>query len=177
MRRVILYITASIDGFIAETGGGMGWLDEASATGSDFGYADFYRSVETMLMGSATYEFVLGAADPFPHSDREVFVFTSRDLPIGADSVTLVGDDPAQFVSRLRQMDGGPIWLVGGGMLNSAMLDADLIDEVRLFVQPVLLGDGVPLFAGAHAGLRLELVESATWAGGVVELRYRRRDT
>jgi dihydrofolate reductase len=177
MRPVVLYITASIDGFIAETGGGMGWLDEASATGSDFGYADFYASIETVLMGSATYEFVLGAAAPFPHADREVFVFTSRDLPVAAESVMLVGEDPAQFVSRLREVDGGRIWLIGGGRLNSAMLGADLIDEVRLFVQPLLLGDGVPLFAGAHAGLRLELVESATWPGGVIELRYRRRDT
>ena len=63
MREVVLYSTASLDGFIAEPGAGMGWLDEVSARGEDFGYSDFYASIDTMLMGSATYEFVLGAAD------------------------------------------------------------------------------------------------------------------
>ena len=134
MRQVVLYITASVDGFIAEPGGGMGWLDEAASTGSDYGYAEFYASIETMIMGRATYEFVLGAADPFPHADREVFVFTQRDLPVAAPSVTLVSKNPADFTRRLREQKGGPIWLVGGGILNSALSAADLIDEIRLFV-------------------------------------------
>ena len=68
MRQVVLYATASLDGFIAELGGGMGWLDAASEADTDFGYPDFYASIETMLMGSATYEFVLGATDEFPRT-------------------------------------------------------------------------------------------------------------
>jgi len=174
MRRVVLYITASVDGFIAEPGGGMSWLDEAAASGSDFGYGEFYASIETMLMGSATYEFLLQVADPFPHADREVFVFTRRELPAAAPSVTLVCEDPAQFTGELRDGEGGPIWLVGGGILNATLSAAELIDEVRLFVQPVLLGDGVPLFAGPHGRLALALEDSVTWPGGVVELRYNR---
>ena len=174
MRHVVLYITTSVDGFIAEPGGGMGWLDEAAASGSDFGYGDFYASIDTMLMGSATYEFVLKAADPFPHADREVFVFTRRDLPVAAPSVTLISEDAADFTRQLRDGTGGPIWLVGGGILNATLSAADLIDEVRLFVQPVLLGDGVPLFAGPHGRMALALEDSVTWPGGVVELRHGR---
>jgi len=173
MRPVILYITASLDGFIAEPGGGMSWLDEASTADSDFGYAEFYASIDTMLMGSATYEFVLHEAEAFPHADRDVFVFTSRDLPIAAESVALVRTDAAEFVRGLKARDGGPIWLVGGGKLNSSLLDPRLVDEIRLFVQPVVLGGGVPLFAAPNAGARLGLVTTREWPLGVVELRYR----
>ncbi|HEY5540746.1 MAG TPA: dihydrofolate reductase family protein [Coriobacteriia bacterium] len=176
MRQVVLYATASLDGFIAELGGGMGWLDAASEADTDFGYADFYASIETMLMGSATYEFVLGATDSFPHADREVIVFTHRDLPIPAKSVTLVREEAAEFTRRLKDGEGGPIWLVGGGQVNAALLDADLIDEIRLFVQPVLLGGGVPLFRAPHGGLKLALEACVKWPLGVVELRYCRAE-
>ena len=174
MRPVVCFITASVDGFIAEPGGGMGWLDVASHAETDFGYAQFYASIDTMLMGGATYEFLLGAAEGFPHADREVFVFTQRDLPAAAPSVTLVAADAATFTARLRETEGGRIWLVGGGQINAALLGADLIDELRLFVQPVLLGDGVPLFAAPGARLNLALDSVTEWPRGVVELRYQR---
>lgn len=171
MRPVILYVTASLDGFIAEPGGGMAWLDEANTAETDFGYADFYASIQTMLMGSHTYEFVLGV-EPFPHGDREVFVFTSRELLVAAPSVTLVRDDAAAFTTSLKTGDGGPIWLVGGGALNRTLWDAGLVDEVRLFVQPVVLGDGIALLQAPHSGGHLLLHASRDWPGGVVELHY-----
>jgi dihydrofolate reductase len=172
MRPLILYITASLDGLIAEPGGDMSWLDAASAADTDFGYADFYASIETMLMGGATYEFLLREAEVFPHADREVFVFTSRDLPVAAKSVTLVHDDAATFVRGLKQLDGGPIWLVGGGKLNNSLLAAGLIDELRLFVQPVVLGSGVSLFAEPSCRAKLALESTREWPLGIVELRY-----
>ena len=154
----------------------MGRLDEAASGSSDYGYGESYASIETMLTGSVTYEFVCHVAGPFPHADREVAVFTSRDLPKAAESVTFISEDPAVFTRRLKNGDGGAIWLVGGGILNSTLSAADLIDEVRLFVQPVILGDGVPLFAGPHARLELSLERSFPWPDGVVELRYGRRN-
>jgi dihydrofolate reductase len=173
MRPVILYITASLDGLIAEPGGGMGWLDAASAADTDFGYVDFYASIDTMLMGSTTYEFLLRETEVFPHADREVFVLTSRDLPVAAESVSLMHHDAAAFVRELKQRRGGPIWLVGGGKLNRSLLDAGLIDELRLFVQPVVLGNGVPLFAEPHSRAQLTLETTREWPLGIVELRYR----
>lgn len=172
MRPVILYITASLDGFIAEPGGGMGWLDAAQTTGSDFGYAGFYESIDTMIMGRRTYEFLV-PIEPFPHADREVVVFTTRALPVAAPSVSLVAENPAAFVARLKALPGGRIWLVGGGELNRTLWDAALVDEVRLFVQPVVLGDGVPLLPAPHARRPLQLAGSFAWPGGVQELRYR----
>jgi dihydrofolate reductase len=170
-RPVILYATASLDGFIAGAGGSMHWLDAANSEATDFGYSEFYATIDTMLMGSATYEFVLGAADPFPHADRQVFVFTSRELPRPADSVTLVHEDAVSFTRRLKDTSGEAIWLVGGGKLNATMLEAALIDEIRLFVQPVLLGEGIGLFDG-KASAPLSLTHTARWPAGVVELRF-----
>lgn len=173
MRRIVLYITASLDGFIAEPGGGMSWLETAQSVETDFGYADFYARIDAMLMGARTYEFLLGAAETFPHADRDVYVFTSRDLPVAAPSVILVREDPSSFSARLKATHGGDIWLVGGGELNRTLWDAGLVDEVRLFVQPVVLGGGTELLPAPHARRDMVLLGVREWPLGIVELRYR----
>ena len=175
VRTVILYATISLDGFIARADGGMDWLDRANSQPSDFGFAEFYAGIDTMLMGSATYEFLLGVPGRFAHADREVFVFTSRVLPRAAESVTLVGEDAADFTRNLKASAGGPIWLVGGGKLDASLLEAGLIDEMRIFVQPVVLGSGTGLFHSAPSGTDLELLAVKEWPGGVVELGYNAR--
>jgi dihydrofolate reductase len=171
-RRVVIYSTASLDGFIAEKDGGMSWLDDVEASGVDFSFADFYAGVQTLLMGRATYEFVLRAAEKFPHADREVIVFSSRELPRAAQSVRIVAEDAAEFTARLKATEGGTVWCVGGAQIDAALLDAGLVDEIRLFVQPVLLGDGIPLFATPHARAALVLDEVVERPLGIVELRY-----
>lgn len=176
MSDLILYIAASVDGFIATTDGGVDWLDEFQqesdgANSDDDGYDEFFASVDCLVMGSRTYEQVLefGA---WPYEDRPTYVLTSRELPLASDAVSLVDGELAELVADLRA-NHDRIWLVGGGALARSMLRANCVDELRLHLVPVRLGGGISLFGTDEPRRDLELLETTTRGGGLVELRYR----
>jgi dihydrofolate reductase len=170
-REVVLYITASLDGFIADSSGSVDWLE--GAEGEDYGYRALMDSVDSVLQGSHTYLETMNLVDEDPYAGKANYVFTSRDdLPVfGAP--TFVDEDPVTFVASLKNGSGGRIWLIGGGELASVLMSAGLIDEVDLFVQPVVLGDGIALWRPPLQGHRLELLECRRWPGDLAQLRYR----
>lgn len=170
-REVILYITASLDGFIADIEGGVDWL--AGAEGEDYGFGALMDSVDTVLQGSHTYLDTLQLVEGDPYAGKRNYVFTSRDdLPKVGDAV-FVHEDAVEFVRKLKQEPGGRIWLIGGGELASALIDAGLVEEIELFVQPVVLGDGIPLWRPPLRTTQLDLVEAKKWPGDLAQLRYR----
>jgi dihydrofolate reductase len=170
-RPVLLYITASLDGFIADTAGAVDWLQ--GAEGEDYGYAEFYASVGAVLMGSKTYEQVIGFDIDFPYVDKPCYVFTRRTgLPKAAKSVEFVAEDPVGFIRKLVEGPGRPLWACGGAQLITALWNEGLIDEIALFVQPIVLGEGIPLLLPRHARRRLQLRAARPLAGDLVELRY-----
>jgi dihydrofolate reductase len=171
VREVVLYITASLDGFIADSSGSVDWLE--GAEGEDYGYRALMDSVDSVLQGSHTYLETMNLVDEDPYAGKTNYVFTSRDdLPVfGAP--TFVHEDPAAFVASLKAEPGGRIWLIGGGELASALVSEGLVDEVDLFVQPIVLGDGIPLWRPPLQERRLELLECRRWPGNLAELRYR----
>ncbi len=172
MKNVALYIATSLDGFIADRDGGVGWLDAvATESGEDYGYADFYASVGALVMGRVTYEQVLGFGD-WPYPGKPTFVFSHAPPEGEHPDVTFVSGDPAEVVASLREQVDGDLWLVGGGGLVASFRAAGLIDEYILSVIPVLLGEGIPLFEGAQPHAALRLVEAQSYASGVVQLRY-----
>ena len=172
IRPVVLYITMSVDGFIADTEGGVGWL--AGAPGEDYGYAQFYEGVDAVLLGRKTYEQILGFDVGFPYADKPCYVFSSDEsLPRAAESVEIVTTPAEEFVARLKLSEGGPIWLGGGARLATTLWDAGLVDEMHLFNQPIVLGGGIPLFSEPYQRRGLELLGSKSWPGGLVEVRYR----
>ena len=175
MRPLALILTASLDGFIAESDGGIDWLVEPPDEAPD-DYLELLDSIDCLVMGSATYLVSLelvGGTDVF--EDREVYVFTSRDdLPAHA-AVTFISGPAQEFVAELKRRTGGTIWLFGGGKLATSLSDAGLVDDYLVAVQPILLGEGIPLWVSPHVRTGLELVAARPWAGGIAELRYRRR--
>lgn len=171
MRKVIYYVTQSVDGFIADKNGGVGWLYGAPNT--DYGYEEFYRSIDTVLLGSATYKTILNMSPHFPYPDKNVCVFTSdKSLEIRGERTALISEDAATYVARLKISEGGSIWLGGGGALASTLLQAGLVDQIRTFIQPMILGGGVPVFAEAPKHYTLELNDHKKWPGNLVELDY-----
>jgi dihydrofolate reductase len=174
MAKVKLYIAASLDGFIADADGGVGWLSEASSgseAGEDYGYEAFYDSIGSLVMGRRTYEQVLGFGE-WPYSGKPAYVF-SRDAPEGEHpNAEFAPVDPARFVPRLLEESGEDIWLVGGAGLIASFREESLIDEYVLSVMPVVLGGGVPLFEGKQPKASLRLVEAQSYESGVVQLRY-----
>lgn len=175
MRKLLLNLTTSLDGFIAERDGGIDWMqpfpDEAEVPP---GYLELIDSVDALVMGRATYEMSLrleGGMDVF--EGRRAIVFTSRTDLAPREGVEFVASDAANFVAQLKRETGGLIWLYGGGQLATALAAAGLIDDYLIVVQPVLLGDGIRLWQEGLPAIRLELTRTREWPGGLVELRYR----
>ena len=167
MRKVKLFIATSLDGFIADKNGGIDWL----FTDQDYGYADFYASIDTTLTGYKTYEDILGFGE-FPYPGKTNYVFSRQHQQAGHNPVTFIATDIAGFVRQLKQQPGQDIWLVGGGQINEVLLQAGLIDVLIVSIHPVVLGEGRPLFAG-HAGMQdFKLMASKDFESGLVQLTY-----
>jgi len=172
MRRLAVILTTSLDGFIADPQGGVDWLGEPPEAAPE-DYRALMDSVDCLVMGSATYQVSLkleGGVDVF--AGKEVYVFTARgDLP-EHPGVAFVDADAVEFTSRLKESEGGTVWLFGGGRLATALSDAELVDDYYIAVQPILLGDGIPLWVVPHARTDLELTSVSAWPGGIAALRY-----
>ena len=150
MRPITLYIAASIDNFIARTDGNVDWLEspEFHLPNEDFAYREFYDSIDCTLMGNNTYKAVIDFDIPFPYSDKTNFVFSQKTPAHGNEHVTFVSDDILEFVRKLKTKSGKGIWLIGGGQINSLLLENNLIDKIILTIVPITLGEGIPLFHG-----------------------------
>jgi len=176
MRKVVLYIAMSIDGYIAGEGDDLSWLDGAQGS-EDIGedYEAFYEGVTTILMGNGTYRYVVAAGAPDPYPSKESFVFT-RTPNKESSYITYVSESPVAFTETLKAQDGGPIWLVGGGKINGLLLEADLIDELQITLAPITLGAGQPLFEGKSPWQNFDLVETKNFDHSFIKLTYRRKD-
>ncbi len=171
MRKVILYIASSLDGYIAGPENQLDFLFHDQ----DFGYENFLPTIDTTLMGYKTYQEVLGFDVPFPYPDKTNYVFSRQSRPASQHPVTFVQEDPATFIRQLKQGSGGKIWAVGGGQLNGLLLEAGLIDEVELYLHPIALGSGIPLFKGAYAPQAFRLISSAIHPSGVIIAKYQKK--
>ena len=172
MRKIVLYIAMSLDGFICDKDGGVDWLMafEASADA----YAEFYKTVDTVVMGSVTYQQIIDELSPdaWAYKGKTSLVATRQAREDTAD-VTFVNDDIVKTVLALKNKPGKDIWLVGGAKLVSTFMAAQAIDEYIISVAPVVLGSGTPLFLPGQAAQNLMLT-AAKQVGGFAELTYTR---
>ncbi len=166
-----LYIAQSLDGYIADEEGGVRWLEEAGG-GEDYGYSEFYSRVGAVALGAATYEQIL--AWGVPGYDVPTWVFTHRELAVPPDAdVRFTDRAPSEVVAEMDEAAGEKnVWLVGGAALAAQWIDERLLDELILFVVPLLLGGGIRLF-GDTVRTEVELLEAKAYRTGFVELRYR----
>lgn len=189
MRELVYYVAVSLDGFIAGPAGEydaflvegdhmatvFGRFADAIPTGpaAALGIAQPATTFDTVLMGWNTYAVGLpfGMTSPYSHLRQLVF---SRSRTAENEDVTTTAENPVDVVRALKAEEGAGIWLCGGGALAGAL--ADEVDRLVLKVNPVLLGDGIPLFASGRSDPRwFELVESTPYASGVVIAEYVRR--
>ena len=172
-----VFIATSLDGFIARADGDIDWLNEANAQvpeGEDCGYARFMATVDAMVMGRNTFEQVL-TFGAWPYGETPVVVLSRslRALPEGVPAtVSLSAEAPGELVRRLGAAGLHHLYIDGGATIRS-FLDAGLVDELTITRIPRLLGTGLPLFGPLKADLRLELLDSRSYAFGFVQCRYR----
>lgn len=173
MTRFLGYIAMSLDARIADRMGGVDWLAPFNDPSCDFGYADFYAGVDLVVMGRRSYDFALGQPE-WPYAGKRCIVVTRRHLdglPMGVETRP---PDFHRLRAELMGSDAGAVWIMGGGITQRAALEAEMFDELRLFVMPVILGGGAMVFADGRQ-LDAELAATRTWPRGVVELSYRFR--
>ena len=175
MRRVILYIAISLDGYIADLNGGVSWLDSgADAENTEDGYEAFLQKIDTVVMGYNTYRQVAEELSPgkWVYSGMMSYVLTHRkmdDLP----EIRFVHQNVGRLLQRLKQQEGRDIWLCGGANVVGQCLEQDLIDELHITMIPILLGRGIPLFCTLDRSIHLKLI-SVKKNGNLLECIYRR---
>jgi dihydrofolate reductase len=190
MRKLVYYVACTVDRYIAREDGSFDcFLSEGDHLADLFtefpetlpvhlrealGVTAENRWFDTVLMGRNTYEVGLpfGVTSPYSHMRQYVF---SRSMKESLDNgVELVSGDPVALVKDLKQEDGLDIWLCGGGALAGTLYSE--IDELILKVNPVVIGSGIPLFAGAVAEpAPVELVSSRIYDNGFMRVHYRKR--
>jgi dihydrofolate reductase len=169
MRRIILGLGISLDGYIARLDGSVDFLFMPK----DYSMGPFFKTVDTALMGRKTYEVGLRmSGGSFSNYGMTCYVF-SRTMPPGErPGVTIVNESPKSFVESLRKQKGKNIWHMGGGELAREFLKDNLIDELYLGVIPILIGEGIPLFPSGYPQRKLSLLENKTYSKGMISLKY-----
>jgi dihydrofolate reductase len=173
MRKVVLFIAVSMDGYIATTDGGIEWLSVVDRPGEDYGYDSFMKTVDAIIIGRKTYEQVI--SDEFLASikDKTCFVVT-REKKHSLGNVIFSNMNPADLVRNLKKSVGKNIFCDGGAELINLLMKNDLIDEFIISIIPVLLGNGIRLFGDYRRKTNLRLIRSVSFPSGLVQNHYRR---
>ena len=174
MRRIILYIATSLNGKIARADGSVKWLESMpNPDQNDYGYNDFLKSIDTTIMGYNTYQQILDWGIDFPYREKKNFVLTRKKQPVFSEYVEFINSDPIKKLREIKVQNGKNIWLIGGAEVNTLLFNANLIDEIRLFIMPIVIPDGIELLAQMPEQKYLELLENKSYSSGAIELQYR----
>lgn len=173
-----VYIATSLDGFIAREDGGLDWLAPAQSASAgadeaeDYGYTEFMKTVDAIVMGRHTYEKVL-TFDPWPYV-KPVIVLTTRPLQqpsTGEAEVAADSGDPLAVLDALAARGMRHVY-VDGGVTIQRFLQADAIDRLIISRLPILIGRGIPLFGSLGHDIRLKHVSTRSYPSGLVQTEY-----
>lgn len=173
MKRIISYIAISLNGKIARADGRVDWLDAVpNPDNTDFGYYDFYDSIDVTIQGNSTYQQIIGWDLEFPYKEKRNYVITRNTSLEDTEYITFISKDHIEEIKKLKEEEGKDIWLIGGGKVNALLMDHGLVDEIRIHIMPIVIPDGLDLFIGLDNDHRLELKESKVYNNGVMEIHY-----
>lgn len=168
MRKLILAVAVSLDGFIEGPNGEYDWC----LTDQDYGLSDLFNRVDTLFMGRKTYEMTLTLGEApagFPKMKEYIF---SNTLDKVKNDATLIKTNIKMEVENIKKEKGKDIWLFGGAGLTASLMNLGLVDELSLGVHPILLGSGKPLFNNLNERIKLNLVDTKKYSTGLVSLSY-----
>jgi len=185
MRKVIFLMHVTLDGYVAGPNGEMDWIvyNDDMAKYSH----DLHSTTDTAIYGRVTYQMMAGYwptvltnpdSDPtdLPHAhwlESATKIVVSKTLQtVEWKNTVLIQDNIAEAMTKIKQQPGKNLWLLGSPTLAQTFMQLGLIDEYRPNIDPVVLGSGKPLFGGLSNKLNLNLIDSRTFTGGVVALRY-----
>lgn len=180
MRKVILCLAVSFDGFIEGPDGEIDWIVFDSEGGSEL--TDFIQEIDAVLYGRISYEMwgnpeITDSSSEFEKNfygalskmDRYVFTRTKTEFD---GNPTVVKLDIPELIQKLKQQSGKNIWLYGGASLITTFMNLDLVDEFRIAVMPVIIGHGKPVFKDIQNRHKLKLIDVKHSTAGVLGLYY-----
>lgn len=176
MRKVVLFIAMSLDGYIADSNGGVEWLKGQGNDNENIDtYSEFTQNIDTILMGWNTYHQIVTKLSPtkWIYSDFTTYVIT-HNKSNSNKQIIFTDVNPIDLLEQLKQQDGKDIWICGGANLVQQIMRADLIDRYYISIIPTLLGKGIKLFGELPKEQKLSLVRTRNY-NGIVELGYEHR--
>lgn len=172
MRKLILYIAASLDGYIAKPNDDLSFLSIVEQKGEDYGYADFIKTIDTVIVGRKTYDKVIAMGYEFPHANKDTYIITRTPRP-NIGSVKYYTGNLKDLVSNLKLKKGKNIFCDGGAEIVNELLNHQLFDELIISVIPVLVGSGTKLFKDGRPEQKLQLISSKQFEKGLIQLHYK----
>jgi dihydrofolate reductase len=168
MRKIILSVAVTLDGFIEGPNGEYDWC----LTDQDYGMTAFANSIDAIFYGRKSYELMITmeeGANPFSHIKGYVFSNTLKKVNPGFELIT---GNIQGAVEKMKMSEGKNIWLFGGASLTESLMNAGMVDEISLAIHPILLWAGKPLFSGIQERTKLKLLETRAYSSGLVSVSY-----
>ena len=171
-RKVIVYISMSLDGYIADKNDNLDFLSLVEQEGQDYGYFDFVKTVDTVIIGRKSYDKVIAMGYEYPHTDKNVYIITrTKKQDIG--TFKFYSGRLEELVAELKSQPGKNIYCDGGAEIVNELLKKNLVDEFIISIIPVLLGDGIRLFKDGRHVQKLTLVDTIKFSSGLAQLHYK----
>jgi dihydrofolate reductase len=175
-RKVILYIATSLDGYIAKPNDNLDFLSIVEQEGEDYGYASFIESVDTVILGRRTYDWIMKHVPEFHHADKKSYIITRTAKPPIGNTSYYTGN-LKDLILKLKGETGKNIFIDGGAQIVNELLKENLIDEFVISIIPILVGDGIKLFSNGRPEQKLTLISSKQFVTGLTQLHYKRAES
>lgn len=175
MRKLSLFIATSLDGYIAKPNDDLSFLNIVEKEGEDYGYKEFTDTIDVIILGRKTYDYVLKAIGDsyYDNGKRDVYVIT-RTPKQKVGRTTFYTGNVNDLVHQLKSEKGKNIYCDGGAEIINELLQCDVIDEFIISVIPILLGNGIRLFKDGRPEQELTFIKAKTYDTGLVQLHYKR---
>ena len=176
MKKITLFIAMSLDGYIADSQGGVNWLSgqDHDDDGMDT-YSEFVKEIDTIVMGRNTYHQIVTELSPdeWVYDAFTTYVVT-HNPQTSSDKIQFTSENPVALVKKLREEQGKGIWICGGANLIQQLVREDIIDCYYITVVPTILGSGIRLFEKADHEIKLRLLKAQSYHG-MTDLIYTKR--
>jgi dihydrofolate reductase len=174
-RKVILFIAMSLDGYIAKPSGEISFLSLVEKENEDYGYNEFLKNIDAIIIGRKTYDKVKSMGFEYPHDDKNVYIISRTRRP-NDGALKYYSGNLKDLVVKLKKESGKNVYCDGGSEIVNELLNDNLIDEFIISIIPIILGDGIPLFKKRETELKLKLIGCKHYEKGLVQLHYVREE-
>lgn len=167
MRKIVLNVAVSLDGFIEGLNGEYDWC----LADQDYGMEAFFSQTDTIFIGRKSFELIRADAAMLPV--KNIYVFSDTLVPETGENITVIpSSNLDKAVAEIREADGGDIWLFGGAELVTAFMNKRLVSELLLAIHPLILGAGKTLFQNIDSKIELIFIEQKAYDTGLLQVRY-----